>query len=93
MSVEVGALAYKKIVYHLLRYPTSRVCGIHISMQECSLVLKIGKLQMHILFSTLLLSTQLSVSLWISLSRICQSTTKLLASTNLLKEVNAKLIA
>lgn len=34
IDVEVSSLAYKKIVYHLIRYPTHKVTGIPIFIKE-----------------------------------------------------------
>jgi hypothetical protein len=36
IDVEVSPLAYKKIVYHLIRYPTHKVTGTYLPIQEYS---------------------------------------------------------
>ena len=41
VNVDIGELAYRKIVYHIIRYPTSKVTGMFIDIQEFQLANKI----------------------------------------------------
>lgn len=70
LDIEVALLAYKKIVYHLIRYPTHKVTGTPLLTQEHSLALNPQKSPTHTPFSTPPSSTPPSASLWISSSPI-----------------------
>ena len=52
MKVEVADLAYKKIVYHLIRYPTSKVTGTCEYIQGCWSARMSKKLKMPFLCFT-----------------------------------------
>ena len=51
-KVEVADLAYKKIVYHLIRYPTSKVTGTCEFIQGCWSARMSKKWKMHTLCFT-----------------------------------------
>lgn len=64
IEVKVGPIAYKKIIYHLVRYPTAKVTGIHRSTQAFSPGQQTTKWTTHIPCSTHLSSTLPSA--WLS---------------------------
>ena len=64
LEVKVGPLAYKKIIYHLVRYPTSKVTGTSTLTQASSPAAAIWRPAMPTPSSTLPSSTPLSAWLW-----------------------------